>query len=108
MLCHFTFAQASLPYFPEIPHPSCNIRVKDFTEDEEAFYLSAVKRLRDGGLAKKAVNKLWKGVQRSPDARDALELLKKEIDFTPEAGAENQNRKREIRTGEVILSGQFI
>jgi superfamily II DNA/RNA helicase len=83
-------------------------QMRDFTDMEEQFWEDVLRALRDGAIAKKSLNKIWKSVERTGDARGILEVLKKNISMAEMTTEALPPVKREIKVREVILSEHLL
>ncbi|MBA3784848.1 MAG: hypothetical protein H0X15_04805 [Acidobacteria bacterium] len=83
-------------------------QMQDFTDTEDKFWQDAISALRDGAVAKKTVNKVWKTVEKISDARGVLEVLKKNLSLNGLANEEPPPIKKQIKIREVILSEHLL
>lgn len=80
----------------------------DFTEDEDQFWQDTISALKDGAVARKTANKVWKGVERTNSARDILEILKKNITLNGHAPDDLPLSEKKPKLREVILSEHLL
>ncbi len=80
----------------------------DFTEDEERFWQETINALRDGAVAKKTINKVWKAVEKIGEARGILEVLKKNLSLNGYANEEPPQVDKQVKIREVILSKHLL
>lgn len=83
-------------------------QMQDFTEDEERFWQDVIQALKDGAIATKTVKKVWKGVEKTNDARNILEILKKNIALNDFVVEETPAIVKKTKMREVILSEHLL
>ncbi|MEQ1604690.1 MAG: helicase-related protein [Pyrinomonadaceae bacterium] len=80
----------------------------DFTDSDDGLWQDAILALEHGSIAKKTVNRVWKLVEKTDEAKVILDILRK--NFDPETlGIDSETEQRlPAKPREVILSEYFL
>jgi superfamily II DNA/RNA helicase len=83
-------------------------QMQDFTDTEDRYWQDVIRALKDGAIAKKTVNKVWKQVEKIGDSRGVLEVLKKTISMAELTTETAPPVQKEAKPREVILSEHLL
>jgi hypothetical protein len=83
-------------------------QMTDFTEDEDHFWKDTINALKDGSIAKKTVNKVWKAIETTLDTRNILGVLRKNITLESQDAEETLKSEIKLKVREVILSEHLL
>ncbi len=83
-------------------------QMQDFTDTDEQYWQDVIQALKDGAVAKKTVNKVWKQVEKIGDAQGVLEVLKKNISMAELTLDAQPSVQQEVKQREVILSAHLL
>ncbi|MBK7513477.1 MAG: hypothetical protein IPI76_14630 [Chloracidobacterium sp.] len=81
---------------------------QDFTDADDGLWQDALLALEHGSIAKKTVNRVWKLVEKSDEAKVVLDILWKSFDRDTLAVDAETEARLPAKPREVILSEYFI